>query len=107
MVCRKIADTIRARWRMSSVMSVRVNHWVIEQVLSAGVHGLMLCHARNPDAVKMFVASARYQFERPELKAADRVIPEGLRGSGIMVTHGTSVELTNKGGALTKRQMPY
>src|SRR5688572_20662965 len=48
--------------------SVRVNHWLIEQVLSAGVHGLMLCHARNPEAVKMFVASARYQFERPELK---------------------------------------
>ncbi len=62
--------------------SVKVNHWVIEQVLSAGVHGLMLCHARNPEAVKMFVASARYQFERPELKGADLVIPEGLRGSG-------------------------
>jgi hypothetical protein len=55
---------------------------VIEQVLSAGVHGLMLCHARNPEAVKMFVASARYQFERPEHKGADKVIPEGLRRSG-------------------------
>jgi 4-hydroxy-2-oxoheptanedioate aldolase len=62
--------------------SVRVNHWVIEQVLSAGVHGLMLCHARNPEAVRMFVASARYQFERPELKGGDKVIPEGLRGNG-------------------------
>lgn len=62
--------------------SVRVNHWVIEQVLSSGVHGLMLCHARNPEAVRMFVASARYQFERPDLKGADKGIPEGLRGSG-------------------------
>jgi 4-hydroxy-2-oxoheptanedioate aldolase len=62
--------------------SVRMNHWVIEQVLSAGVHGLMLCHARNPEAVKMFVASARYPFERAELKGADTPIPEGLRGSG-------------------------
>ena len=61
-------------------MSVRVNHWVIEQVLSAGVHGLMLCHARTPEAVKMFVATARYQFERPGLN--DDMIPEGLRGSG-------------------------
>jgi hypothetical protein len=36
--------------------------------------------------------------------------PEGLEQlikPGIMVTHGTSVELTNKGRALTKRQMPY
>ena len=62
--------------------SVRVNHWVIEQILSAGVHGLMLCHARNAEAVRMFVASARYQFERPELNGADKGIPEGLRGSG-------------------------
>ena len=30
----------------------------------------------------MFVATARYQFERPELKGADKGIPEGLRGSG-------------------------
>ena len=27
--------------------------------------------------------------------------------AGVMVTHGTSVELTNKGRAFTKRQMPY
>jgi 4-hydroxy-2-oxoheptanedioate aldolase len=63
-------------------MTVKNNHWVIEQILSAGVHGLMLCHARNPEAVRMFVASARYQFERPDLKGADKGIPEGLRGSG-------------------------
>ena len=61
-------------------VTVRVNHWVIEQVLGAGVHGLMLCHARTPGAVKMFVASARYQFDREGLK--DDMIPEGLRGSG-------------------------
>ena len=30
----------------------------------------------------MFVATARYQFERPNLKGADKGIPEGLRGSG-------------------------
>jgi 4-hydroxy-2-oxoheptanedioate aldolase len=62
--------------------TVKNNHWVIEQILSAGVHGLMLCHARTPEAVRMFVATARYQFERPELKGADKGIPEGLRGSG-------------------------
>jgi 4-hydroxy-2-oxoheptanedioate aldolase len=32
---------------------------------------------------------------------------EQLIKAGIMVTHGTSVELTNKGRAFTKRQMPY
>ena len=29
-------------------MTVKNNHWVIEQILTAGVHGLMLCHARTP-----------------------------------------------------------
>ena len=60
--------------------TVRVNHWVIEQILGAGVHGLMLCHARTPDAVKMFIAAARYPFPRPGLN--DDMIPEGLRGAG-------------------------
>ncbi len=32
---------------------------------------------------------------------------EQLIKAGVMVTHGTSVELTNKGRAFTKRQMPY
>src|SRR5438093_11115826 len=34
--------------------SVRANTGVIDQILTAGVHGLMLCHARNADAVKAF-----------------------------------------------------
>ena len=63
-------------------VTVKNNHWVIEQILSAGVHGLMLCHARNAEAVRTFVSTARYQFDRPELKGADKGIPEGLRGSG-------------------------
>ena len=60
--------------------SIRVNHWVIEQVLGAGVHGLMLCHARTPDAVRAFVGAARYPFDRPGVH--DDIIPEGLRGFG-------------------------
>jgi 4-hydroxy-2-oxoheptanedioate aldolase len=62
--------------------TVKYNHWVIEQVLSAGVHGLMLCHARNAEAVRAFVSASRYQFDRPDLNGADKSIPEGLRGSG-------------------------
>src|SRR6266576_1894510 len=62
--------------------SVRANTWVIEQILTAGVHGLMLGHARNAEAVRAFVAATRYPFDRQSLKGADRGIPEGLRGSG-------------------------
>src|SRR4029453_18471696 len=48
--------------------SVRANTWVIEQILITGVHGLMLCHARNADAVKAFFAAARYPFDPPETR---------------------------------------
>ena len=59
---------------------VRANHWVVEQILSAGVHGIMLCHARNAEAVSEFVRTARYQFSRAGVK--DHGIAEGLRGNG-------------------------
>jgi 4-hydroxy-2-oxoheptanedioate aldolase len=42
--------------------SVRANGWMIKQVLATGVHGLLLCHAESPDAVRAFVEAARYSF---------------------------------------------
>ncbi|MFN0166859.1 MAG: aldolase/citrate lyase family protein [Bryobacteraceae bacterium] len=56
---------------------VRANSWVIQQVLAAGAHGILLCHARTPGAVKAFVEATRYPFAE---KAAG--LNEGLRGSG-------------------------
>ena len=41
----------------------------------------------------------------PTPTSVDNIIQ--LIKAGVMVTHGTSVELTNKGRAFTKRQMPY
>jgi 4-hydroxy-2-oxoheptanedioate aldolase len=41
---------------------VRANGWMIKQVLAAGVHGLLLCHAETPEAVRAFVEAARYSF---------------------------------------------
>jgi 4-hydroxy-2-oxoheptanedioate aldolase len=58
-------------------MSVRANHWVVHQVLAAGVHGILLCHARDPAAVRALVELARYPFA----PAADG-LGEGLRGAG-------------------------
>jgi 4-hydroxy-2-oxoheptanedioate aldolase len=57
--------------------SMRANYWVIHQVLAAGVHGILLCHTREPDAARVFVASARYPFAPPA-----EGIEQGLRGSG-------------------------
>jgi len=42
--------------------SVRANVWMIKQALAAGVHGLLLCHAEAPEAVRAFVEASRYAF---------------------------------------------
>ncbi len=61
-----------------SVDEVRYNAWQMRHALTTGVHGLLHTHARDPEAVKWFVAACRYPFQ----KLARDVIPEGLRGGG-------------------------
>jgi 4-hydroxy-2-oxoheptanedioate aldolase len=58
---------------------MRANSWVVQQVLASGVHGILLCHARSPEAVRVFVEAARYPFHR---QAVPDGLGEGLRGSG-------------------------
>ena len=59
--------------------SVRAGAWMIKQVLAAGVHGILLCHARTPGAAKAFVESARYPFHRLRVNEG---LDEGRRGNG-------------------------
>src|SRR5215510_1834032 len=39
--------------------AVRANAWMFAQVLATGVHGILLCHADAPGAVKAFVEAIR------------------------------------------------
>lgn len=57
--------------------SMRANYWVAQQVMAAGVHGILLCHAENDEAVKILVESLRYPFapKHPGLGT-------GIRGNG-------------------------
>jgi len=57
--------------------SMRANAWVMQQILLTGVHGLLLVHAREPDAARVMVEASRYPFA-PEVEGLD----QGLRGSG-------------------------
>jgi 4-hydroxy-2-oxoheptanedioate aldolase len=50
---------------------------MIKQALAAGVHGLLLCHAESPEAVRTFVEAARYPFA-PD----SSVLGPGRRGYG-------------------------
>jgi 4-hydroxy-2-oxoheptanedioate aldolase len=61
-----------------TVDEVRANAWQMRHVLSTGAHGVLHTHARDPEAVKWFVAACRYPFQ--ELGRDE--LPEGIRGSG-------------------------
>src|SRR5262249_22654485 len=39
---------------------VHFNAWQFRQILGRGVHGVLLCQAESPDAVRTFVESCRY-----------------------------------------------
>ena len=45
-----------------SVDLVHANAWQIRQLLTLGVHGFLLCHAEQPDAVQAVVEAMRYTF---------------------------------------------
>ena len=40
--------------------TVRANAWMFQQVLATGVHGILLCHADTPGAVRAFVEAVRF-----------------------------------------------
>ncbi len=40
--------------------TVRANAWMFQQVLATGVHGILLCHADTPGAVRAFVEAIRF-----------------------------------------------
>ncbi len=58
--------------------TMRANYWMVQQVLATGIHGILLCHAQTPGAVKVFVEATRYPFNR--LRVAEG-LDEGRRGS--------------------------
>lgn len=53
------------------------NAWMIKQVLAQGVHGILLCHAESPSAVRVFNEFSRYSFH-----AAIEGLGAGRRGYG-------------------------
>ena len=57
--------------------SVRANAWMFAQVLAAGVHGILLCHADSPAAVRAFLEAVRFPIHK---QGVDRGINEGRRG---------------------------
>jgi 2-keto-3-deoxy-L-rhamnonate aldolase RhmA len=65
--------------------SVRNNAWQLRQVLARGVHGMILCQAESPDAVRAFVEAARYPHHAHGVDPALPSPLERMRGRGETV----------------------
>jgi len=57
--------------------SVRANAWMFAQVLATGIHGLLLCHADSPAAVRAFIEAVRFPIHK---EGVDQGANEGRRG---------------------------
>jgi 4-hydroxy-2-oxoheptanedioate aldolase len=62
--------------------TVRANAWMFQQVLATGVHGVLLCHADTPGAIRAFVEAVRLPTHK---ESVGHGIAEGRRG-----VHGAS-----------------
>jgi 4-hydroxy-2-oxoheptanedioate aldolase len=57
--------------------TIRANAWMFAQVLATGVHGILLCHADDPGAVRAFVEAVRLPIHK---QAVGKGLSEGRRG---------------------------
>ena len=72
---------------------MRANAWMVKQLLALGVHGLLLCHAETPGAVRAFVEAARYPFQTLGLGDGLEVGQRGSGGQGFAAgTWGLAVQ---------------
>lgn len=58
--------------------TVRANAWMFHQVLATGVHGILLCHADTPGAVRAFVEAVRLPIHK---QGVGPNLGEGRRGA--------------------------
>src|SRR6266851_706257 len=58
--------------------TVRANAWMFQQVLATGVHGILLCHADTPGAVRAFIEAVRLPTHH---EGVDHGVSEGRRGA--------------------------
>src|SRR5436190_21587925 len=75
--------------------NVRFNAWHFRQILGRGVHGVLLCQAETPGAVRAFVESCRYPHH-PE--GVDPALPTPLaRLRGEIMRRGDNSALLGVG----------
>src|SRR5688500_778300 len=56
---------------------MRANQWMMQHIMAAGVHGILLPHAVDPTAVKLMIEAIRYPFAKPAIG-----LGQGRQGNG-------------------------
>lgn len=69
-----IASTPAVGWTETSM---RANTHIMQYILAAGAHGILLTHAVDPAAIRIMVESVRYPFAEPVAG-----LGRGIRGAG-------------------------
>jgi 4-hydroxy-2-oxoheptanedioate aldolase len=67
----------------TSVEMVEYNSWMFKQALATGVHGILLCHANLPAAIKAFVEHCRYPFPQQGVGQGLGIGQRGSAGQGM------------------------
>ena len=63
--------------------AIRFNTWQFRQILGRGVHGILLCHAENPGAVRAFVEVCRFPRNQAGVGEGLGVGTRGVGGQGV------------------------
>jgi 4-hydroxy-2-oxoheptanedioate aldolase len=69
----------------TSEFMIEANSWMFKQVLATGIHGILLCHANLPEAIKAFVEHCRYPFPN---QGVGEGLDLGKRGSAGQAVAG-------------------
>ena len=87
------AVVVEAPVNGTDAANVRFNAWQFRQILGRGVHGVLLCQAETADAVRAFVESCRYPYQRagvePSLPSPLERMRGAQRGAGTPLGTGT------------------
>ncbi len=75
---------------------MKANFWVVQQAVACGIHGVLLCHARSPEAVRVFVESVRYPNAKPVPGLGEGMLGNGSQGFASRIWGITAAEYMKK-----------
>jgi 4-hydroxy-2-oxoheptanedioate aldolase len=75
---------------------MKANFWVAQQAIATGIHGILLCHARSPEAVRVFVQSLRYPNAKPAPGLGEGLLGNGSQGYASRIWGISSQEYTKR-----------